>query len=112
MAPPARKLRLALDHNFPAPVLAAFASMMGRVELVPIREIDERLAELDDWKLFVELERRGGWDGLVTNDDALLSLAKEMRRRARRTSWARRGLQRGRRPRATESIIRGAGRDR
>ena len=79
MAIPASKLRLALDHNFPAPVLKAFGVMMPNVELVPIAEIDKALAELDEWELFVALHRHEQrWDGLVTNDEALLSLPKEM----------------------------------
>jgi hypothetical protein len=73
------KIRFALDHNFPAPVLAAFAVMMPGVELVPIMQIDPKLAELDDWELFLALHRHEeSWDGLVTNDDKLLALPKEM----------------------------------
>ena len=72
-------VRFALDHNFPAPILKAFAVMMPHVELVPIVEIDKGLAEIDDWELFVALHRHEQqWDGLVTNDEALLSLPKEM----------------------------------
>ncbi len=78
MGSPASKVRLALDHNFPAPVLKAFGVMVPHVELVPIADIDEGLAEVDDWELFVALHRREQWDGLVTNDEALLSLPKEM----------------------------------
>ena len=51
MADGGDKLRFALDHNFPGPVLAAFAAMMPTVELVPISHIQD-LAELDDWELF------------------------------------------------------------
>lgn len=48
-------------------------------ELVPVRDIDTGYADLDDWELQRELHRHDrGWDGLVTNDDAMLSLAKEM----------------------------------
>lgn len=47
MTDEARKLRFALDQNFPAPVLVAF-------------------------------EHAKHWDGLVTNDDKLLALPKEM----------------------------------
>jgi len=72
-------LRFALDHNFPAPVLRAFGTLMSNVQLVPIREIDPSFAELDDWQLFVALDRHESqWDGLVTNDDKLLALEKEM----------------------------------
>jgi len=46
---------------------------------VPIAEIDPALAEVDDWELFVALHRHEQrWAGLVTNDEALLSLPKEM----------------------------------
>ena len=69
----------ALDHNFPQPVLAAMADALPQVELVPIRDIDPDFADLDDWELLRELNRHErGWDGIITNDDAMLSLAKEM----------------------------------
>jgi hypothetical protein len=75
----AEKRRFALDQNFPAPVVGAFAALMPRVELVPIARIDPALAELADWELFVALHRREPrWDGLITNDDSLLALPKEM----------------------------------
>jgi hypothetical protein len=45
-----RKLRFALEHNFPAPALSAFGLMMPNVELVAIAEIDGAFAELDDWE--------------------------------------------------------------
>ena len=73
------KLRFALDHNFPANVVATFGTLMPRLELVPVRDIDPRFAELDDWELFVALHRHAErWDGLITNDEALLALPKEM----------------------------------
>jgi hypothetical protein len=79
MAPAAPQRRFALDHNFPAPVLAAFAVMMPAVELVPVADIDPTFPTLDDWELFVALHHHPGqWDGLITNDEALLSLPKEM----------------------------------
>jgi hypothetical protein len=69
----------ALDHNFPEPVLAAFAQVLPMVELVPIRAIDASWARLDDWELLLALRQHvRPWDGLITNDDAMLSLAKEM----------------------------------
>ena len=69
----------ALDDNFPQPVLAAFADALPQVELVPIRDIDPTFAELDDWELLRELHRHSrSWDGMITNDDAMLSLSKEM----------------------------------
>jgi hypothetical protein len=74
--PPHR--RFALDHNFPAPVLRAFATMFPSVDLAPIGDIDPRWPELADADLLVELARSGRWDGLITNDDAMLSLPREM----------------------------------
>src|SRR5688572_12704525 len=55
------------------------ADALPQVELVPIRDIDPGFAELDDWELLRELHRHGrAWDGIITNDDAMLSLPKEM----------------------------------
>jgi hypothetical protein len=74
----ARRL-FALDHNFPEPVLAAFGDVLPMVELVPVRTVDPAWAKLDDWELLLALHRHARqWDGLITNDDAMLSLAKEM----------------------------------
>jgi hypothetical protein len=74
-----RSLRFALDHNFPAPVMSAFGLLIPNVELVPIATIDTQFAELDDWELFVALHQHDQqWDGLITNDDKLLALEKEM----------------------------------
>jgi hypothetical protein len=74
----ARRL-FALDHNFPEPVLAAFGEVLPMVELVPVRAIDASWATLDDWELLLALHRHERrWDVLITNDDAMLSLAKEM----------------------------------
>jgi hypothetical protein len=73
------KRLFALDHNFPEPVLGAFASVMPMVEVVPVRLIDSAWAKLDDWELILALHRHTrAWDGLITNDDAMLSLPKEM----------------------------------
>jgi hypothetical protein len=69
----------ALDHNFPQPVLGALGDALPQVELVPIREIDPDFTELDDWELLRALHvHERPWDGMITNDDAMLSLAKEM----------------------------------
>jgi len=71
--------RFALDHNFPAPVMGAFGVVMPHVELRAVASIDANFAELDDWELFVALHRHEvQWDGLITNDDKLLALEKEM----------------------------------
>ena len=71
-------LRFALDHNFPAPMLAGLTSLL-RATLVPVSEIDPTWAELEDWQLLLALHRaEPRWDGLITNDSALLALPKEM----------------------------------
>ncbi len=55
------------------------ADALPQVDLVPVRDIDATFADLDDWQLLRELHLHArGWDGLITNDDAMLSLAKEM----------------------------------
>lgn len=69
----------ALDHNFPEPVLAAFADVLPMAELVPVRAIDPALCDMEDWTLLLALHRhKRPWDGLITNDEAMLSLPKEM----------------------------------
>ena len=69
----------ALDHNVPHPVLAALADALPQAELVPVRDIDPSFADLADWELLTSLYRHPRrWDGLITNDDAMLSLPKEM----------------------------------
>lgn len=70
-------LRFALDHNFPAPLLAGLSSVLP-AELVPVSTIEPAWAELEDWELMLALHRAGSWDGLITNDSALLALVKEM----------------------------------
>jgi hypothetical protein len=69
----------ALDHNFPEPVLATLATAIPMAELVPVRSIGEGMSDLDDWQLLAALNRDPRpWDGLITNDEAILSLPKEM----------------------------------
>ena len=69
----------ALDHNFPEPVLAAFADVLPMVELVPIRAIDAAWTDLEDWELLLALHRHEhNWDRLITNDEDMLSLDEEM----------------------------------
>ncbi len=68
----------AIDHNFPEPLLTTLADILP-VEFVPVRKIDTSFSDLADWALLLALHQHDRpWDGLVTNDDAMLSLAKEM----------------------------------
>jgi hypothetical protein len=71
--------RFALDQNFPDPIVAALNEFIPEVELVPLREIDAQLAVIDDWQVILALSQHAaGWDGLITNDSAMLSLPREM----------------------------------
>jgi hypothetical protein len=75
--PRRRPVRLALDQNFPTPILAALAEFIVDIELVPLRKIDPRLSSLDDRKLVVALHQLG-FPGLVTNNYKMLKNPKEL----------------------------------
>jgi hypothetical protein len=69
----------ALDQNFPEPIIEALNDFIPEVELVPLRDVDQQLAELDDWEVLLALHHHAReWDGLVTNDDSMLNLPREM----------------------------------
>lgn len=69
----------ALDQNFPEPLLDAAAPFMPDVELVPIRLIDARLSDLDDWEIILSLHHHNSqWDGLITTDSSMLSQPREL----------------------------------
>jgi hypothetical protein len=71
--------RFALDHNFPEPILSGLAAAIPMAELVPVRSIEARFIELDDWELLLALHNHElHWDGLVTNDANMLALPREM----------------------------------
>jgi hypothetical protein len=68
----------ALDQNFPVPLCDALKQWLP-ADLVSVREIDPQLAEADDWELLQALHRDPRpWDGLITSDDSMLKLPKEM----------------------------------
>lgn len=57
----------ALDQGFPQPLVDAAAPYFVDVELVPIRRIDTRLGELDDWEVLLALHHHErAFDGLIT----------------------------------------------
>ena len=58
-------VRLALDQNFPTPILAALSDFIVDIELVPLRKIDPRLSTLDDRELIIALHQLG-YPGLAT----------------------------------------------
>lgn len=69
----------ALDQNFPQPLVNAMAPFMPEVELVPIRVIDPRLADMEDWEVLLALHHHARpWDGLVTTDSSMLNQAREL----------------------------------
>ena len=74
---PRRPVRLALDQNFPMPILAALAEFIVDIELIPLRRIDPRLSSLDDRTLVVALHQLG-FPGLVTNNYKMLKNPKEL----------------------------------
>jgi len=77
--PSHRRRLFALDQNFPEPIVDALSQYIEGAELVPVRRIRRELAEVDDWELLRELHvDQRPWDGLITNDDTMLALAKEM----------------------------------
>jgi len=73
-----RTLRLALDQNFPTPLISAVRGYLpAELDLRSLREIDPRLSDLDDRPLFIAL-RQLGLDGLITNNYKMLDVPTEI----------------------------------
>lgn len=73
------KLRLALDQNFPTPLIFAAKPWLGAIELRHTHEIDPRLSDLDDWELLIALRQHAdGYAGMVTADGRMIEQAKEL----------------------------------
>lgn len=70
-------IRLALDQNFPTPILRALDEYIVDVKLVPLRAIDPRLSMLDDRALVIALHQLG-YPGLVTNNYKMLKNPREL----------------------------------
>lgn len=71
-------LRLALDQNFPLPLLTSIQRWLPPdIELTHLTQIDKRLSDVSDRKLFIAL-RQMGWDGLVTNNWRMLNIEHEI----------------------------------
>jgi hypothetical protein len=74
----ARTLRLALDQNFPTPLINAVrAYLPSNLELQSLHEIEPRLSDLDDRPLIIGLHQLG-WDGLITNNYKMLEVPTEI----------------------------------
>jgi hypothetical protein len=73
-----RPIRLALDQNFPTPLIRAVATYLpDDVEVSSLHQIDRRLSDLDDRSLLIAL-RQVGWDGLITNNYKMLAVPQEI----------------------------------
>ena len=71
-------LRLALDQNFPTPLINAVRGYLPvDIEVLSLREIDPRLSDLDDRPLFIALHQLGR-DGLITNNYKMLDVPTEI----------------------------------
>ena len=70
-------IRLALDQNFPLPILRSISGYLKDIEFVPLRDIDPRMATLDDRQLIIALHQLG-WKGLVTNNYRMLKNPSEL----------------------------------
>ena len=73
----AAKVRLALDQNFPTPILDRIAPFLQDIEFVPLRHIDQRMPTLDDRQLIIALHQ-AKWAGLVTNNYRMLENPSEL----------------------------------
>ncbi len=71
-------VRFALDEDFPENVLEVLATSLPEAEMVPIRHIDPRLRQMDDWRLLLSLHHLGAWDGIVSADSSILNLPREL----------------------------------
>lgn len=72
-------VRLALDQNFPTPLIKAAKPWLGAIELRHTHEIDPRLSELDDWELLLALlHHPDGYVGMITADARMIEQAKEL----------------------------------
>jgi hypothetical protein len=71
----------ALDQGFPQPIVEALADYLAhQVRLVPLASIDEWLtADIEDWEILLALYHHAEpWDGLVTTDEGMLVLPREL----------------------------------
>jgi len=74
----APQLRLALDQNFPTPIISAVRPYLPpEIELTHVHKLDSRLSDLSDRELLIAL-RQLGYDGLVTNNYRMLGLPEEV----------------------------------
>jgi hypothetical protein len=70
--------RFALDEDFPETIIGALGIGVREAELVPLRHINSRLRQMDDWQLMLSLYHLGEWDGLISTDSNILKLPREL----------------------------------
>lgn len=71
-------LRLALDQNFPTPLINAVRTYLpAGLDLESLHQIDPSLSDLDDRPLIIALKQLG-WDGLITNNYKMLDVPTEI----------------------------------
>ncbi len=71
-------LRLALDQNFPTPLLQAVQQYLpADLQLTSVHRIDPALSELSDRALFIALKQLD-IDGLITNNYKMLDVPEEL----------------------------------
>jgi hypothetical protein len=76
---PANPKLFALDENFPEPIIRMLDKFITVAEFVSVRHIDPSFPGLDDWQLIAALHNHDRpWDGLITMDRRMLSLAPEL----------------------------------
>jgi len=86
----ATTLRLALDQNFPTPLINAVRPYLpATLDVVHLHGIDPRMSDLDDRSLIIALHQ-GGWDGLITNNYKMLDVPCRSRRHRQNQTHCRR----------------------
>jgi hypothetical protein len=71
-------IRFALDEDFPDTIIDALGLGVPEAELVPVRHIDLRLRQMNDWELLLSLYHLDTWDGLISTDSRMLNLPREL----------------------------------
>lgn len=71
-------LRLALDQNFPTPLIDAVRHWLPPdLDMTSVSKIDPAMSALSDVELFIALHQMG-YDGLVTNNYKMLYVPEEI----------------------------------
>lgn len=72
------RIRLALDQNFPVPLITAVRDFLPvDMHIAHLKDIDRRMSDLTDRQLIIALHQ-AGWDGLITNNYKMLDVPEEV----------------------------------